>query len=131
MSFLNKFWSTNKQTTTQTSTTKIKDTYIDIIISLTKDKQIDFSVFIDDKIEKTNMLSHSVLYGEFLNLVLTNSLKHDTIDILNKQIKNNDNQELVSNIVSILKTSPKKSEKISTNKTFIKPSEVFARYNNI
>lgn len=129
MNFLNKFWKSEKPISLTENTQKIKETYIDIIISLTKDKQIDFSVFIDDKIDQNkNILDYSILCSEFLNLVLTNSLKKDTIDILNEQVKNNSNYELINNIISLLRVAPKKIE-TSSNKTFIKPSEVFAKYN--
>jgi predicted site-specific integrase-resolvase len=107
------------------------ETYIDLIISLNKNRQIDFSIFLDDKIEKIpiNAIDYSVLCGEFFYTVLSDKMKKDSIEILNEQIKNNSNNELVDNIVSVIKImNNSKSVTGSGSEQFIKPSEVFARY---
>lgn len=129
MNFLKKLWSKHNPQQQEERPSK-KDTYFDIIISLTKDKQIDFSLFLDDKIEDKDMtiFDYSSLCSEFLNAVLSNNLKKDGIDILNRQIKNKENEILIDSIITLMKIVQKKQETPS-HKTFIKPSEVFAKYN--
>lgn len=124
MSWLN-FWKKKPEITSNSQ----QDTYIDIIISLTRKKQIDFSIYINDSINNVDMntLDYALLCGEFLNTVIANKMKDDTIEILNKQIKTPSNELLINNIVSlirILDRSPKKNN----NEVFIKPSDVFRKY---
>jgi len=101
------------------------ETYVDIIISLNKNCEIDFSIFIDDNITKLgiNENDYSILCGSFLNSILSNKMKKDSIEILNNQIKNNDNKKLITNIVSLITIVQENSKN-----NFIKPSEVFAKY---
>lgn len=127
MNFFKKFLG-KKETNIPTTHASKEDTYIDIVISLNKNRQIDFSLFLDDKIQNIDMdpIEYSALCGEFLHTILSNKAKNDTIDILDNQIKNETNAKLVNNIISIIRfiDSPKN---LGANQ-FIKPSEVFARY---
>ena len=120
MNFLNKLWKKDNNTK-QTSAQTPKETYIDLIITLGRDKQIDFSLSLDDKMEKIDMslLDYSILCSEFLNVVLSDHLKVDSADILTKQIKNSSNQELIDNIVTLINISKKKQDKSATGKKFI------------
>ena len=126
MSWFKKFWLTTNKPEPKVSNT---DTYIDISISLNKNKQIDFSISLDDKIDnKTmNIIDYSMLCAEFLNTVVSKEMKEDTINILNQQIKTPENSLLINNIVSIIKIINK--NKSHTNSSFIKPTEVFTRFN--
>lgn len=123
MNFFNQFWKT------KTPKQAKDDTYIDIIISLNKNKQIDFSLFLDDKINYNDMslIEYSALCGEFLHTIFSSKAKKDTIDILDNQIKNDNNSKLINNIISIIRYMDNPQTNIASNQ-FIKPSEVFARY---
>lgn len=134
MKFFKNFWGQNEKDDPKISQElqrqlKSKDdTYIDIIISLNKNHQIDFSLFLDDKTENLpmNMVDYSVLCSEFLNTVISSKMKNDALDILNSQIKTEKNETLINNIVSLIKILDKSTHKKS--KQFIRPSEVFAKY---
>jgi len=128
MNIINSIYKLFSNTTTNNSSKNIidKETYIDIVISLSTDKKIDFSVFLDDKIENIpiNIIDYSILCAEFFHSVLSNKTKNDTVEVLEKQIRNKDNSLLVDNIVSVIKILDKQN----TKNTFIKPSEVFSKY---
>lgn len=134
MKFFKNFWGQNEKDDPKVSQElqrqlKSKDdTYIDIIISLNKNHQIDFSLFLDDKTENLpmNVVDYSVLCSEFLNTVISSKMKNDALDILNSQIKTEKNETLINNIVSLIKILDKSTHKKS--KQFIRPSEVFAKY---
>lgn len=126
MKFFN-FWKKDQHDTTEKNK---NDTYIDIIISLNKNRQIDFSIFLDDKMEKISMgpIDYAVMCGEFFHTVLSRKMKEDSIEILDGQIKNNNNHELINNIVSVISLMDNPKDKSVNSNQFIKPSEVFARY---
>lgn len=108
------------------------DTYLDVIVSLNKNKQIDFSIFINDNSKEIDMnnLDYALLCGEFLSAILSKQMKNDAISILNDQIKNKNNQDLIDNIVSIIKIIdvPQQKTPPPSQAQFIKPSEVFIKY---
>lgn len=106
------------------------ETYIDIIISLNKNRQVDFSLFLDDKIQSIDIdpKEYSVLCGEFLDTVLSKKTKKDTVDILNEQIRNENNSQLINNIISIMKIMDIRESNNIGDSQFIRPSEVFAKY---
>jgi hypothetical protein len=134
MKFFQKFWGANdnnpKISEESQKQPKPKDeTYIDIIISLNKNYQIDFSLFLDDKVDSLpmSMVDYSVLCSEFLDSVVSSKMKNDAVDILNSQIKTESNETLINNIVSLLKILDKSSYN-KKGKQFIRPSEVFSKY---
>lgn len=118
-------WFNTKKTENLDSDSQKEQTYIDIIISLNKDCQIDFSIFVDDKTTDLPMSEdeYAILCGSFFNAILSNKMKKDAIDILNNQIKNSNNSKIINNIVSLISIATEK-----TNNNFIKPTEVFAKY---
>jgi hypothetical protein len=117
----------NKQETPEE--TPRQKTYVDIIISLTDSYEIDLSIFLDDNTHKLpiNEKDYSAICSKFINSTISANMKKDVIDILNNQIKNPDNQQLINNIVSLVITSATTSSYKQNN--FIKPSEVFSKYN--
>lgn len=117
----------DKQANTGKSNETKSETYMDMIISLNKNYEIDFSIFLDDNITKldVNENDYAIFCGAFLNAVLSNKMKKDSIEILTNQIKNNDNKKLITDIVSLITINQENNNK---HNTFIKPSEVFAKY---
>jgi hypothetical protein len=117
----------NKQETPKE--TPRQKTYVDIIISLTDSYEIDLSIFLDDNTHKLpiNEKDYSAICSKFINSTVSENMKKDVIDILTNQIKNPDNQQLINNIVSLVITNTTTSSYKQNN--FIKPSEVFSKYN--
>lgn len=128
MNLFQKWWGKNKKEESTPNIGNKTETYLDIVISLNKNNQIDFTLFIDDKIEKIpmNIVDYSIICGEFIHSVLSTRMKKDALDVLDKQIKTNHNELLINNIISVVNIMDKPQTKI--NQPFIKPSEVFAKY---
>jgi hypothetical protein len=108
------------------------NTYLDILISLNKDMQIDLSVFIDCDYKKYNisLIDYIYMCSKIINFD-SNKIKNQIIEILNDQIKNSDNEELISKLVFVLKTQIQSQESIlpkNNNDFFIKPSQVFMKH---
>lgn len=110
-----------------------KDSAIDIIISLTNNGEIDLSVYIDTENDaaKKNMFDFTQRCAEFLNVASSAKLRAQIMSIILDQIRNENNQILVENIVMFWalldKEEQDKKEKLN-NKTYILPSQVFAKY---
>lgn len=110
-----------------------KDSCVDLIISLTKNGEIDLSVFIDTSTEtsKKNMFEYTQKCAEFLSVVSSTKLKNQIMSIILDQIRNEDNKVLIENIIMFWalldKEDQDKREKLN-NKTYILPSQVFAKY---
>lgn len=126
-----KWWNNKKSNPTEDKSTENKreETYLDLIISLNKNYEIDFSIFLDDKVDKLEISEsdYSMICSSFMNAVMSSKMKKDAIEILDTQIKNNNNKKLINNIISLITLT---TEKTTSNKDlFIKPSEVFAKYN--
>lgn len=131
MKFLNKFWEKSRTVENKTQNSQTTDqTYIDILISLNKDQQIDFSLYLKDHIDDIDMDSYeyAVLCGKFLNSIFSNKLKKDAVEILDSQIKNENNTKLVNNIISVLKIINNSESNNKQSKDFIRPTEVFSKY---
>jgi hypothetical protein len=107
---------------------EVDNTYIDIIISLNKNLEIDLSVFLADDLSKINMdrASYILACAEFLNMVSSDHLKPQIISILDTQIRSKTNDQLIETILLLLEKTDKKN--ISINQMFIKPSQVFSKY---
>lgn len=132
MKFLQQFWPKKQDIKEQNdlSTTTKKSTYVDIIISLNTDKQIDFSLFVDDQIHSLPIdpIEYIGMCSDFLSVVLSDYTKKDAISILDQQIKNNNNKFFIESVIQLLKSKQKEDKTTSKHTSFIKPSEVFARY---
>jgi hypothetical protein len=124
MKFLNNFFKSSKEKQEPNI-----ETYVDIVISLNKNYEIDFSVLIDDRLDSIPISpeEYAALCGTFMNVSLSNKMKIDTVDILNNQIKNDQNKKLVDNIVALITLNNDKNI-ASNNNAYIKPSEVFAKH---
>lgn len=81
-----------------------KETYLDIIISLTTTRQIDFTLYIDDKVSalRLDVDDYADLCSKFLELVLSPRMRGDAIEILRDQIRNASNLVLVDKLLSRL-----------------------------
>lgn len=125
------WWSSTKTTPDENKSieNKREETYVDLIISLNKNYEIDFSIFLDDKIDKLEISEsdYGTICSSFMNAVMSSKMKKDAIEILDTQIKNTNNKKLINNIISLIVLGAEKST--SDKETFIKPSEVFAKYN--
>lgn len=110
-----------------------KDSVVDIIISLTNNGEVDLSVYIDTENDaaKKNMFDFTQRCAEFLNVASSTKLRAQIMSIILDQIRNENNQILVENIVMFWtlldKEEQDKKEKLN-NKTYILPSQVFAKY---
>jgi hypothetical protein len=110
-----------------------KDSSVDIIISLTRSGEIDLSVFIDTKggLAKKNMFEYTQRCAEFLSAVSSDKLKNQIMSIILDQIKNEDNQVLIENIVmfwALIDKEEQDKKNKRQNKTYILPSQVFTKY---
>ena len=103
---------------------------MDILISLNKDMQIDLSVFIDCEYKKYNLslAEYAYLCSRLVNF---DSLKIKTqiVDILDKQIKNESNQDFIDRLISTISYELANEDTFHTNDGdfFIKPSQVFIK----
>jgi hypothetical protein len=106
------------------------DSIIDVIISLNKRQEINVSLFIDDKNKDidTDISDYSEKCAEFLYIINSGKLKKQMSDILLNQIKKEDNQLLINNIMIFWSIIEKEKKKQKTKNTFICPTEVFTRY---
>lgn len=109
-------------------TKKEESTYIDVLISLNKNLEIDLSIFLANDDSKTDMdrINYILACAEFLNTISSDQLKPDIISILDTQIRYQTSDQLIDSILLFLEKTNKKSG--SPNKTFIKPSQVFSKY---
>lgn len=104
------------------------DTFIDVIISLNKKLEVDISLYLDCDYKKSNidLVDYILLCSKFLNFD-ENKLKKQMIDILDNQIKNEDNKLFINSLVSILKNNTL-SETHNMDNFFIRPSQVFIKH---
>lgn len=126
MNFLSKLLNKKQQP----KTSSVDDTHIDIIISLNKNFEVDLSLFIDCDYRKQHidLVDYILLCSKFLNFD-TNKLRKQIVDILDNQIKNQDNALFINGLISVLI-----NEQILNNDTntldniYIKPSQVFTKH---
>lgn len=118
-----------EQKTVQDNQGLPNNTYIDIVISLTKNYEIDLTVWIDDKLENKPMsqVDYALLCSEFLNNINSDKTKSQIIDILSNQIKNSNNSRFINSIITLMLYADKNKE--GGDNSFIRPSNVFAKYN--
>lgn len=118
-----------EQKTVQDNQNLPNNTYIDIVISLTKNYEIDLTVWIDDKLENKPMsqIDYALLCSEFLNNINSDKTKSQIIEILSNQIKTTTNARFINSIITLMLYADKNKE--SGDNSFIRPSNVFAKYN--
>lgn len=108
---------------------QIDNTYLDIIISLNKNLEIDLSIFLEDKYQNTNLdkFTYAMACVEFINTVVSDKLKPEVTNIIDTQIRSPTNEQLIRAILLLLQKTEKKYSDIN-NKVYIKPSQVFLKY---
>jgi hypothetical protein len=109
---------------------KKDESIIDVIISLNKNSGIDVSVFIDDanKAIDHDIVEYSEKCAEFFHILNSGKLKKQILDILINQIKKEDNNLLIDNIVTFWSIIEKQKRKPKFEKAFIYPTEVFTKH---
>jgi hypothetical protein len=109
---------------------KKDESIIDVIISLNKNSGIDVSVFIDDanKAIDHDIVEYSEKCAEFFHILNSGKLKKQILDILINQIKKENNNLLIDNIVTFWSIIEKQKRKPKFEKAFIYPTEVFTKH---
>jgi|LakMenE18May11ns_1017448.scaffolds.fasta_scaffold9933453_3 hypothetical protein len=112
------------------SQSKTDESIIDVIISLNKNAGIDVSIFIDDtnKDIDRDIIEYSEKCAEFFHIINSGKLKKQILDILINQIKKEDNNLLIDNIVTFWSIIEKQKRKPKFEKAFICPTEVFTKH---
>jgi hypothetical protein len=126
MKYFKKFFQKQKQDE-PTISSQSNETFIDVIISLNKNLEVDISLYLDCNYKKANidLVDYILICSKFLNFD-ENKLKTQMINILDNQIKNEDNELFINGLVSILK-----NDRLSINNKdnfYIQPSQVFIKH---
>lgn len=99
-----------------------------ILVSLNEKFEIDIVVYMKDtKHNSLTEIEHAMVCSEFLNSSFTSHIKNQIIEIINKQIKNENNSSLIENI-SLVDQITDKTKDINNDDIFIQPSQVFSKY---
>ncbi len=110
------------------------DTYIDSIICLNKNYEIDVKLFFDDNLKNKTISEneYALVCAEFLHIIMSGKLKNQLLDIIVNQIKNTKNQDLIDRILKLLIIMEEftSEEDDKDNTPLIKPSQVFSKYKN-
>ena len=126
MKYFKKFFEKQKQDKPIISP-QPQETFIDVIISLNKNLEVDISLYLDCNYKKSNidLVDYILICSKFLSFD-ENKLKAQMIDILDNQIKNEGNKLFINNLVSILKNDTL----LTNNKDhfYIQPSQVFIKH---
>jgi len=126
MKYFKKFFEKQKQDKPIISP-QPQETFIDVIISLNKNLEVDISLYLDCNYKKSNidLVDYILICSKFLNFD-ENKLKAQMIDILDNQIKNEENKLFINKLVSILKNDTL----LTNNKDhfYIQPSQVFIKH---
>lgn len=123
--YIKNFFTPKSKTTTES--------YLDVIVSLNKNLEIDLSVFLNDDTSNAPMdlIDYSISCAKFIDAISSDRIKSQIVSILDSQIKTKKNTKLIDSIIIILDHLEKeKYEAPEDNKKqlFIKPSQVFSRY---
>ena len=121
--YIKNFFNSKKKTEST-----VDNSIIDVIISLNKNKEIDVSVFIDDSKYTEDIVDYSEKCAEFFYIINSGKLKKQILDILINQIKKDNNQLLIDNIVTFWSLIEKQKTRPKFEKAFIYPSEVFTKH---
>lgn len=110
------------------------DSIMDVIVSLTKNYDIDVKLLFDDKTTNKPLseIEYALVCAEFLNIIMSGKLQNQLLDIIINQIRNDNNSHLIDKILGFLvlieKQNKDNEDKDST--PMIKPSQVFSKYKN-
>lgn len=110
-----------------------EESYLDVVISLNKNLEIDLSVFLQDDTSNIQMdfTDYSISCAKFIDAINSDRIKNQIVSILDTQIKTKKNTKLIDSIVIILDHLDKEKNEIpieDRQQLFIKPSQVFSRY---
>lgn len=120
--------------TKNNSASSTEDTFVDVVVSLNKNYEISINLLLDDNIKNKSLseLEYSLVCAEFLNIIMSGNVKSQVLDIIINQIRNENNQNFIDNILGfLLLMDKKKTEKNSNDSAIIKPSQVFSQYKNV
>lgn len=110
------------------------DTYIDAIICLNKNYEIDVKLFFDDSLQNKTLSEneYALVCAEFLNIIMSGKLKNQLLDIIINQIRSTKNQDLIDKILKFLIVMEESTteENDKDDLPLIKPSQVFSKYKN-
>lgn len=113
----------DKQTPTQTE----DENYFETSISLDKNFNINVIIYLNDnKIETMTENDTALIYYEFLNSCFTTNIKSTISQILQKDVRDDNNKNLIDKINTLIGYA----RYITDDSTYIKPSEVFIKYSN-
>lgn len=123
--YLKKFFYPEQKTT--------EESYLDVVISLNKNLEIDLSVFLKDDTSNIPMdfVDYSISCAKFIDAINSDRVRNQIISVLDAQIKTKKNTKLIDSIIIILDHLDKEKSEISVEnkqQLFIKPSQVFSRY---
>lgn len=126
MKYFKKFFEKQKQDEPIISP-QSTETFIDVIISLNKNLEVDISLYLDCNYKKSNidLAQYILICSKFLNFD-ENKLKTQMIDILDNQIKNEENKLFITKLVSILKNDTLLTD--NKDHFYIQPSQVFIKH---
>lgn len=107
------------------------NTYLDILISLNKNFEVDLTLYVDTDYKKYNfdLIDYIIVCSRFLNFD-ANRLKKQFIEILDSQIKNEENELFIGGLISNLRNELENNPIVDNenNYFFIKPSQVFIKH---
>jgi hypothetical protein len=121
LNFLNKF---------KTVKTEPNDSICNILISLKSDKQIDLSVFIDEKRIGNTEDTTQQDCAEFLHIINSGKLRNQILSMILDQIDNKNKIAIENIILLLIMLEQKESSDDKKDQSFILPSKVFTRYIN-
>lgn len=104
------------------------ETYVDVVISLTKNLEVNLSLWVDDDINTKPMsyVDYALLCSEFFNNINTQQTKSKIMDILTHQIKTPKNHTFISSIITLMNYAD--TFNADKDNYYIKPSSVFTKY---
>jgi hypothetical protein len=102
-----------------------KLSYMDVTFSLNTDLEIDINVYLKDSDYPLSTQYYGLLCAEFLNIIQSGNLDKTVMNILDKQITNDDNKILIQTIFHFLDMVQNKQQ---ITASYIKPSQVFSKY---
>lgn len=112
------------------------DTFVDLIVSLNNNYEIDIKLFIDDNIKNKNLteVEYALAISEFLHIIMYGKLKTQLLELIIKQIQNKNNKNFIDKILGFLilmdKNQVENSKQQFNHGPMIKPSQAFSRYKN-
>jgi hypothetical protein len=103
------------------------ENYFEVFLALDKNFNINVLIYLNDtKIETMTENDTALIYYEFLNSSFTKNIQNTISQILEKDIKDNSNKNLINEINTLIEYK----QYLTDDLTYIKPTQVFAKYIN-